>query len=57
MLLNDEVLPRELVWSDENEPGIRRRRAGKGFVYRTARGTRVDAATAEVRFFFERKTA
>jgi DNA topoisomerase-1 len=45
VLLNDEVLPRELVWSDENEPGIRRRRAGKGFVYRAAGEARVDAAT------------
>jgi hypothetical protein len=54
VLENDEVIPRELVWSDENEPGIRRRRAGNGFAYRTARGGRasvkferlVDFATA-----------
>jgi DNA topoisomerase-1 len=45
VLANDETLPRALVWSDENEPGIRRRRAGKGFTYRTARGGRADAAT------------
>jgi DNA topoisomerase-1 len=45
VLVNDEVLPRRLVWSDDNESGIARRRAGKGFVYRTASGGRVDAAT------------
>jgi DNA topoisomerase-1 len=45
VLLNGEELPRELAWSDENEPGITRRRAGKGFAYRTARGARADAAT------------
>jgi len=41
----DEELPRELTWSDENEPGIRRLRAGKGFTYRTPSGARADAAT------------
>jgi DNA topoisomerase-1 len=38
-LLSD--VPSDLVWCDDREPGIRRRRAGKGFTYLTSAGRRV----------------
>jgi DNA topoisomerase-1 len=39
-------VPSDLVWCDDHEPGIRRRRAGKGFTYLTSTGRRVtDEAT------------
>ena len=44
MLLDDRLPPR-LRWVDDNEPGITRRRAGRGFSYRDARGRPVDDAT------------
>jgi DNA topoisomerase I len=36
-----DELPAELVWADDSEPGIRRRRAGKGFVYIGPDGRRI----------------
>ncbi len=39
-------VPSHLTWCDDTEPGIRRRRAGKGFTYLTGTGRRVtNAAT------------
>src|SRR3954469_9811631 len=39
-------VPSDLVWADDTEPGLRRRRTGKGFTYLTSTGRRVtDAAT------------
>jgi DNA topoisomerase-1 len=40
-------LPPRLEWADDSEPGIRRRKAGTGFSYRTDRGGRVDATTRD----------
>jgi len=37
----DTALPRSLDWSDDSEPGLRRRRAGRGFFYVDAKGKRV----------------
>jgi DNA topoisomerase-1 len=34
-------VPSGLIWTDDSEPGMRRRRAGKGFTYLTAAGRRV----------------
>jgi len=44
-------LPRDLVWADDTEPGIRRRRAGRGFVYVGPDGRRVtdEALLARIR--------
>ncbi len=38
-LLSD--VPSDLVWGDDSAPGIRRRRAGKGFTYLTSTGRRL----------------
>jgi DNA topoisomerase I len=34
-------LPPDLVWADDSMPGIRRRRAGRGFTYQSSSGRRV----------------
>jgi DNA topoisomerase-1 len=47
VLANDDELPHGLAWSDDSAPGLRRRRAGKGFVYVTANGARADARTVQ----------
>ncbi len=38
-LLSD--VPSDLLWGDDGQPGIRRRRAGKGFTYLTSTGRRL----------------
>jgi DNA topoisomerase I len=43
----DLDLPPDLVWADDSEPGIRRRRAGRGFSYAYADGRKVAAETVE----------
>jgi DNA topoisomerase-1 len=47
----DDDLPSHLTWADDAMPGIRRRRAGKGFSYRGADGRRIvsDAVIARIR--------
>ena len=50
MTIVDDV-PAPLYWCDDSGPGIRRRRAGKGFSYAAPDGTRVanDAVLARIR--------
>ena len=45
MLATTTDLPSGLVWADDTAPGIRRRRAGRGFVYLGPNGRAVSAAT------------
>src|SRR5438045_4855547 len=42
-------VPPDLTWCDDRQPGIRRRRAGKGFTYTSASGHRVSDATTLAR--------